>query len=382
MLTASFNLEWPELVLELFAVQEQAGSATDHVFSVDCFLEDDSKSVDENMEQVYYQKVILMALLPVFIAVFSIVFWFFYCWYNQTWHYLKDELIATLVILLFLAQPNIVKSMFSVFSCREIESGEFWITTNLDIKCWTNTHLMYSLIVAFPAIMCWGIGIPTICLVALYKSRRKLATLSVRLKFGFLFNGYEETTYYWEFIILYRKILIICCSVFLGNMSIPIQALTVMLLLIFTLHLHHEFQPFMNDELNQCESRSILVSAITIYCGLYYLTGHLDYYTRLWLFVVIVVANVYFLFYWGRKMFGAGIEVLIQKVPFLRKRWGYRNRVKDGFDNDFVVNKHSHDHYTVKGKKSTFSIAPYDYTTKPNKFEGELPANNMNELYM
>ena len=55
------------------------------------------------------------------------------------------------------------------------------------------------------------------------------------------------------------------------------------------------------------EVRSILVSAVTIYCGLYYLTGDLDYTSRVIFFVVIVVANVYFLYIWITGMFGAGV---------------------------------------------------------------------------
>jgi len=46
MLTASFNLDWPEQVLELFSVQDQAGSVSDHIFSVDCFLERDDGDTD------------------------------------------------------------------------------------------------------------------------------------------------------------------------------------------------------------------------------------------------------------------------------------------------------------------------------------------------
>ena len=104
-----------------------------------------------------------------------------------------------------------------------------------------------------------------------------MGSIKVRKKYGFLFNGYTKTEYYWEFIILYRKILIITCSVFIANLaSVSIQALTVMFLLIISLVIQLKCNPYIGDKLNSMEVRSILVSAVTIYCGLYYLTGDLD----------------------------------------------------------------------------------------------------------
>jgi len=78
--------------------------------------------------------------------------------------------------------------------------------------------MFYSLFFALPGIIVWGIGIPAVCLYALQRKRRELDKLSTRLKFGFLFNGFNYKHYYWEFVILYRKIFIISCSVFLANL--------------------------------------------------------------------------------------------------------------------------------------------------------------------
>lgn len=141
---------------------------------------------------------------------------------RKAWNVLKEEMVTTIVVLLFIAHPNITKSMFSVFSCTEIVEDEYWIITNLDIRCWSDDHNFIVVAVALPSILLWSVGIPAICLFFLWKSRKSLHTVATRLRFGFLFNGYETHTYYWEFVILYRKICIICISVFLGNMSIPV----------------------------------------------------------------------------------------------------------------------------------------------------------------
>jgi hypothetical protein len=41
-LMASFNLEWPDFVLDLFVVQEKAGTATEQLYNLDCYLSNNS----------------------------------------------------------------------------------------------------------------------------------------------------------------------------------------------------------------------------------------------------------------------------------------------------------------------------------------------------
>jgi len=47
------------------------------------------------------------------------------------------------------------------------------------------------------------------------KNKDKLSTVSVKQQFGFLFNGYKRHNYYWEIVIMYRKVFCIFVAVFL-----------------------------------------------------------------------------------------------------------------------------------------------------------------------
>jgi len=209
----------------------------------------------------------------------------------------KNDIISTYVILFFMIHPNLIKMMFGALSCKQIESGEYWLVNNLDIRCWDDEHMFYVFSVVIPSIIAWGIGIPAVSLFFIWRMRKKLDSISARLRFGFLFNGYRRKCYYWEFVILYRKILICTISIFLGNISPDIQALTVMILLLVCLYIQNENKPYIGAVLNKMEFRAVLVASITIYCGLYYLTGVLDESTKIVLFAIIVFANLYFLYY-------------------------------------------------------------------------------------
>ncbi|CAG9320353.1 unnamed protein product [Blepharisma stoltei] len=311
VITSSFNLNWPQLVLQLFAIQNSAGSMTDQIFSVDCFLQGPKT-------KPFFSKLIFMALLPLFLALITMIFWTVYYLFVKDRKYLKNKFIGSLVVQLFLIQPSLVRYNFSAFNCMEIEPGSYYLKSDLIIQCWDSEHTLYSITVALPSILIWCIAIPALCLWHIHLQRDRLNTIELKLQFGFLYLGFRDKTHYWEFIILYRKILIICCSVFLGSISIRVQALTVFFFVLLFFFFHQRITPYKTEQLNSLEKKSILVSGITIYCGLYYLTEELAYSSRVILFVIIVSINLFFMAQWMSSMTGIGLWILYSKFRWLR----------------------------------------------------------------
>lgn len=79
--------------------------------------------------------------------------------------------------------------------------------------------------------------------------------------------------------------------------------------------------PYAAKDLNELETRSILVSCITIYAGLYYLTGNLNSGSSTVFFGAILLINVYFIIYWLVLMLKVYFWIAIQKIPFLRRKF-------------------------------------------------------------
>ena len=63
-LTTQFNLDWPSYVIQLFTVQKSAASSSSQIFSIDCYF---ANGQDISTEVLYYNKLILSALLPLVI---------------------------------------------------------------------------------------------------------------------------------------------------------------------------------------------------------------------------------------------------------------------------------------------------------------------------
>lgn len=71
----------------------------------------------------------------------------------------------------FTAHPDIVERIFAVFSCTEIEDGEFYLNDDLDLECWNDEHTNFAFGVGIPGLILWVIGIPTVALLILTKLR-------------------------------------------------------------------------------------------------------------------------------------------------------------------------------------------------------------------
>ena len=64
-----------------------------------------------------------MSFVPLLLAMLSIAFWVAVSTYKKKYSYLKIEMVATVIILIFLAHPTLIKFMFSAMNCTEIETG-------------------------------------------------------------------------------------------------------------------------------------------------------------------------------------------------------------------------------------------------------------------
>jgi hypothetical protein len=335
LIVTQLNLDWPSFVRSYFEKQSTAGSVDQQVFSFDCYLAGDSPKGD-TYKQVYFDRLILNAFLPLIISFVATLFWLCVYYHTRKRSILRKELIATLVILFFLVHPNLVKEYFVAFNCRRLDDTTLWLNYNLDIECYDTTHSFFAYSVALPAILTWGIGVPTLILGVIVKKRKQLDQLLMKCRFGFFYNGFKKSHFYWEFLILYRKILIISLSVFLGNVSIPVQALTIMIILLVFLYLQYNALPYASEALNAMETKAILVSSVTIYCGLYYLTKDLSVWMKVGLFTVMVIVNALF-FYWFAKEFLKTILQMLGAEIKLFKRFAVK---EDAFPTADVTSKH------------------------------------------
>ena len=142
------------------------------------------------------------------------------------------------------------------------------------MNCYTDfRHSQVAYYVALPSIVIWGLGIPAVLYTMMRKKFDKLITPNFKKQFGFLFNGYKPHNYYWEVVIMYRKILCIFVAVFLRPQGIIVQALVLLIMLGVFLQANNTNRPFKTRQLNDIENMSVATQIITIYCGIFFISA-------------------------------------------------------------------------------------------------------------
>lgn len=196
------------------------------------------------------------------------------------------------------------------------------------------------------------------------------------LKFGFLFIGYKRVRYYWEIVILYRKIAIISLAVFLYDVSKTVQALTVLFVLLLSGVAQARYEPYTMKHLNNMETQAIFIATFTIYCGLYYLTDDIDEVSRIVLFLLIVIGNFYFITYWIYYLTRAAVDIVINTIPFLRNKYRRDGLPPDIFANDKLIKGAYIDPNDEKMKYSVIQIPSERISYPMDKYD------NMHALYL
>jgi hypothetical protein len=181
-----------------------------------------------------------MSLIPLAIILLSIICWGIVGWLTESFRkMLRIQSKATVLVAFFLIHPNLIKMIFISLSC-EIVDDDMYLEIDMSEQCWVDDHLIFVLAVSLPSLIVWGIGMPTLAIFLLrrhYITNTLLEVDSLSI-FGFLYNGYRISCYYWEIIILYRKVMITFILVFLSMVSIEIQALVALAVMVAAFIVH------------------------------------------------------------------------------------------------------------------------------------------------
>ena len=218
--------------------------------------------------------------------------------------------------------------MVDQFNCQEYD-GETRLKVDLQVICWVGYHWIFTVYIALPGILLYGIGIPAGVLYLMRRDRDRLDTLIVKEKFGFLFNGYKRKFYYWEIAIMYRKALMIFIAVFLNRIGLIVQALVILIVLVIFIQINNLRRPFADRALNEIENLSLMTSTITIYCGIFFLSAKdpnsqsfdknrdfsLSEGGSIALFLLILGSNMLFTIIWLIKFYLIVRDMVREKFP-------------------------------------------------------------------
>ena len=243
----------------------------------------------------------------------------------------RDVATSATVALLFLCYNTVLKFIVSSwdFYPHEID-GKLHLRQDFSV---TDDDPQYHVVLVLSLIgtVLYLIGIPLLGIRVLGNNRRRLSEMTVRRKYGFLFEGYRRDKFLfvaWEIIVLIRKTLLSMIVVLVNN---GLMQLSSGLFVLFSaLILHQSARPFLSKTANRLESSSLFVLISTAVAALVNHSRTLERHDtgQFAIAVVVIVLNAAIAFAFAVNLIVLSSKrvkviwhVLVEKCTQKAKKW-------------------------------------------------------------
>ncbi|SBT75518.1 cysteine repeat modular protein 2, putative [Plasmodium ovale] len=185
-----------------------------------------------------------------------------------------EDMIPMYVTLLFFIHAKTTYFMLTLLDCKAIYYNDKFVEQYMSyapsVKCDLSKGYAKFFILGISGMVVWGIGIPIMSYLVLYKNRKNLHSENILFKYGFLNNGFNFQFWYWETIVFLRKILVLLISTVPIYKTAKVLGTTMWLFTVissFFLTLQMLLQPFDSRNyhiLNKLETYSMIAWTITL----------------------------------------------------------------------------------------------------------------------
>ncbi|KAG2426969.1 hypothetical protein HXX76_012754 [Chlamydomonas incerta] len=308
---------WPSALVNSFNVASQASSATSSLASLDC-----SMSAAVGLPKSA-QLFLIQVLSPAFWSAALVLFWLA----RAAWRvrrgrlqrggplqsYLHNRIIISVNCIIFVMYPSVVTQLFSLFSCMQLDAGPpqlvcpdpwrpdscrwdrssvglFW-TQDLEQRCYRGVHLTLCAAVGVPGLVLFAAGIPLLSAWWLWRNRAKLWDDGFIALYGSLYQEYEDEHYYWESVVMLRKLTVTAVIVFAGTYRWQLTLLLSMGVIATSLLLQVAYRPFETDAMDELERLGLVATLLTFYLATYFMDDSVSRGVRVGLSFAILVIN-------------------------------------------------------------------------------------------
>ena len=373
---ASFNLTFPRSLNSFFDGVKAVGESAKIFLSVDCFVQDVPMVKDTGTTE--YFKSFMTGLSPFIFVGITVLVWFaIKVFMSYNWIQLKNRIIISICIVLFLLHPSITGMSLGLFNCFEIDNGQFWLFKDLSIRCWKGDHPKYAFGLGVPMVIFWVIGLPVLGFIIVKHYKNRLDEEFVIFRYRILFQGYKREAYYWEFVNVFRKVSIVMINTFLGIYPPIYKTFVATLTLAIILRQQEQIQPYLIKIMNEVEFRESTASIVTLFGGMFFILQNLPGVIKILLVIVIFATNLWFYSLWLHMFFKRSrfssmrlLALFFGKISCLGNEYWVEElkTMQSNHDMDFVFGK-----YDAKDTKYN----KVEEESKDQSFQGYAQGDNI-----
>jgi len=255
-----FKIGWPSSMFAVFDVVRLIGNISVNYRTFSCVFP----------EAGHFSRLVIYVAMPLIGLVLTLI-GFGATWYYKRSHgkpvFLREKIITSNVVIIFLLYPTILREIMFSFMCRSLY-GVSYLEVEPDFVCNTTNHQNWQIMAGVFAVI-YGALLPLTALLVIFKHERDqtLASRECINSLGFLYRGYRRTRWYWEMIIHLRKVAIVGL-VTIGMQEPLMQAYLCLWIVSVWLLLNLFFVPYSHEFVNKLENFSLATVFATVNIGL------------------------------------------------------------------------------------------------------------------
>ena len=211
---------------------------------------------------------------------------------------LNKNLISSNVIIMFLILPTLIDVGLSLSQCIEIDTGDFRVSADLDIIWYSPQHIFWWFMLSLPILVIWVFGTQFLILLYLFKHRKQLNSVYVKQYFHVIYIGYREECFYWEFVNILKKFILIALND-LSQVPKTYKGMLAITRIFFLVRLQKFLKPYKLKINNEIENSSMVAIGFTLYGGLLFIKGQSQVsFIDALVFLLIIVVNFVHIMFW------------------------------------------------------------------------------------
>eukprot|EP00004_Rigifila_ramosa_P023004 TRINITY_DN639_c0_g1_i3.p1 TRINITY_DN639_c0_g1~~TRINITY_DN639_c0_g1_i3.p1 ORF type:complete len:2518 (-),score=500.64 TRINITY_DN639_c0_g1_i3:62-7615(-) len=291
-----FLLGWPDLVLSMLQVPSTATPST-QAFSLDCVFGHNYPT------RIIFIFIMPFAVVIVFAWLYSVKFFLYLGRHPMLQPSQIDPIRKQLtyraqmaiLCVLFLMHPSVIRENLIFFNCEKV-GGHRYLRADMSVDC-DSTQYKTLLVFAVVFFVFYSLGMLALLFFLLWRNRLTFGTVKTAdlpiskqgalFKYRFLISGYHRRAYFWECVVIGRKIVLVGLALFVGP---TLQIFFGIILFLFCIELQRHYQPYNNASFQRMETVSLWTSFSILLCGIIFNSSS-DQAGRKTLAVLLVLLN-------------------------------------------------------------------------------------------
>ncbi|CDW77569.1 UNKNOWN [Stylonychia lemnae] len=291
--TNVMNLGWPGPLQRFLESFSHIGDSVQNAMYIDCLISSSNSNKESHLS--IYIKTMIIGFLPILIiSLFAFGFLFMIVSKQTQLQRARFWFVLMIIIVMHFTYPTIVRSIFNLFFCIELDKGEYWLQSDMEVNCFDGQHIKLGLLIGLPIVLIWLIILPLKTLWLIFNQREVYKTHSFNEKFKFICSGLKKDQFYWEFVNLFRKFFLVLISITLQT-SLSLFKLMVSFIVLSTIYrIQMRLKPYQNPLINELEQREMLTTLVTFFGSLFFINSEFADWNRYATLSIIIAFNVWF----------------------------------------------------------------------------------------